>query len=169
MNRLLIFSLLFVVTLQAQNKSRMVTDEKSGGQMLTGISDRPVFSDTTFSWWFNSEYEGYKVKIKDLDGVKEKIKDFDITIVMAAWCGDSRREIPRFYKILDSLEYPSDKIKLIMVDRKKKDPSGEADSLKIRFIPTIIFYNGKTEAGRIIEAPKETLETDIHNIIFGTE
>lgn len=163
---LLMLIVLFTTLIQAQDKCKMVTDEKSGRQMLIGETDREAFKDTTFSWWYDSEYDNYNVKGKELSGVKDKINDYNFTIVMGTWCSDSRREIPRFYKVLDSLGVSSDKIKLIMVDRNKKDLSGEIDSLKIELVPTIIFYKDGEEKGRIEEAPKETLETDTYNIIF---
>ncbi|MDP4175154.1 MAG: thioredoxin family protein, partial [Bacteroidota bacterium] len=93
------------------------------------------------------------------------IRDYDITIVLGTWCSDSRREIPRFLKILDSLGFDSGKVKLLAVDREKKGLGDEIDSLKIELVPTIIFYKDGKEAGRITEAPEETLETDTNNII----
>ncbi|MGE5432685.1 MAG: thioredoxin family protein [Syntrophomonadaceae bacterium] len=167
-----LFILLFftaVLTLNAQeNKLKSVTDEKTGRQMLVGVANRSAFQDTSYSRWFNPEYDNYRVKTKDLAGLSDKIKDYGITIVMGTWCSDSHREIPRFYKILDTLKYPGSKVKLIMVDKKRKDLSGEVDSLNIELVPTIIFYKDGKEEGRITEAPQETLEKDTFNIVTGT-
>lgn len=156
-----------VLTLNAQDKVRTVIDEKSGRPMLVGVAERSAFQDTSYSKWFDPEYDNYRVKTKDLEGLSDKIKDYDITIVMGTWCSDSHREIPRFYKILDTLKYPDSKVKLILVDKKKKDLSGEVDSLKIELVPTIIFYKDGEEKGRITEAPQETLEKDTYNIVSG--
>ncbi|MDP4193434.1 MAG: thioredoxin family protein [Bacteroidota bacterium] len=151
---------------QTGDKYKLMKDEKSGRQMLIGQINREALSDTSFSWWFNSEYDNYTVKSKELDdSVKEEIRDYDITIVLGTWCSDSRREIPRFLKILDSLGFDSGKVKLLAVDREKKGLGDEIDSLKIELVPTIIFYKDGKEAGRITEAPVETLETDTNNII----
>lgn len=84
---------------------------------------------------------------------------------MGTWCSDSREQIPAFYKILDELNYPSDKVTLICVDRKKKGLSNEADGLNIELVPTIIFYRNGEEIGRIIETPQESLEKDLLGII----
>lgn len=161
--------LLFAATLclHAQDKLKTVVDEKSGRPMLVGSGDRSAFKDTSYSKWFDPEYENYRVKTKELGGIAEKIKDYDITIVMGTWCSDSHREIPRFYKILDTLKYPESKVRLIFVDKKRKDLSGEADSLEIELVPTIIFYKNNKEEGRITEAPQETLEKDTYNIVTG--
>lgn len=165
-----LFILLFfaaVLTLNAQDKVKTVIDEKSGKPVLVGVADRSAFQDTSYSKWYAPEYENYRVKTKDLDSLAGKIKDFQITIVMGTWCSDSHREIPRFYKILDTLKYPESSVKLILVDKNKKDLSGEVDSLNIELVPTIIFYKDGIEKGRISEAPQETLEKDTYNIVTG--
>jgi len=84
---------------------------------------------------------------------------------MGTWCSDSRREVPRFYKILDSLNFPSAKVKLIMVDRKKEAAEVNIASLNIELVPTMIIYNDGLEIGRIVETPKETLEKDLAAIL----
>lgn len=170
MDRKFTFLILFILLcslLQAQDKWKTVTDEKSGRQMLIGEISREALKDTSFSWWFDSEYEGYAVKSKELEGVEDRIKDYDITIVMGTWCSDSRREVPRFLKILDTLKYPEGKLKILSVDRKRKALNSEADSMKIELVPTFILSKGGKESGRITEAPVETLETDLNNIISG--
>lgn len=153
----------------AQDECKLVKDEKSGKQMLIGVSTREAFKDTSFSWWFDSEYENYTIKKKELgEDLPSKLKDYQITIVMGTWCSDSRREVPRFFKILDELNYPSDSIRVINVDRDMKDIDGEVTGLSVKLVPTIIFYKEDKEEGRIIEVPVETLEKDITAIVHGT-
>ena len=86
---------------------------------------------------------------------------------MGTWCSDSRREVPRFYKIMDSTGYDSNKINLIMVGRQLKDITGAVAKYNVELVPTIIFYENGAEKGRIVEAPKETLEKDIVSILKG--
>ncbi|MFZ0452215.1 MAG: thioredoxin family protein, partial [Ignavibacteriaceae bacterium] len=91
--------------------------------------------------------------------------DVNIEIVMGTWCSDSRREVPRFFKILDAVNYPSNKVGIICVDEDKKTQSNELDGLKIELVPTIIFYKDGNELGRIIESPHDTLEKDMIKIL----
>lgn len=158
--------LVFVALIPAQQKYKIIIDEKSEKQMLVGEISRSAFQDTSYSWWFNSEYENYNPSKIILDSISNKIKDVDITVILGTWCSDSRREVPRLFKILDSLGYPSNKVKLIAVDRNKKDLSGETDSLLIELVPTFIFYREGKELGRIVEAPAESLEKDINKIVW---
>jgi len=84
---------------------------------------------------------------------------------MGTWCSDSRREVPNFYKILDKLNYPDNKITLINVDRKKNGIEIDVSKLNIELVPTFIVYRNNTEIGRIIETPNESLERDLLKIL----
>lgn len=151
----------------SQQTNCMTKDAANGKPMLIGYCTREAFSDSSFAWWFNSEYNMYEVDSTALKNASEKLKDDGITIVMGTWCSDSRREVPRFYKILDYLGYPSDKVKLIMVNRNKKGSSDETDGLNIERVPTIIFYENDKELGRIVEYPQESLDKDMVKILNG--
>ncbi|MCH7972562.1 MAG: thioredoxin family protein [Bacteroidetes bacterium] len=157
------FLILFSVTTAAQNKK--IKDTKTSAPMLIGEINRQAFQDSVFSWWFNSEYQMYEVDSTSLKSDADELRNYDITLVLGTWCSDSRREVPRFLKILDYLNYPKDKIKIYAVDRSKKGLNNEIDSLNIQKVPTIIFYKNNKETGRIIEEPKVTLEKDLANIV----
>ena len=161
---ILFFALSYIV--QAQEINKLSVDDKSGKPMLIGLCDRTAFADTSFSWWFDSETNIYSVDSASFKNISDKLKDVKITIVMGTWCGDSKREVPRFFKILDFLDYDQKNIKLICVDRKKTTPTGEVENLDIKFVPTLIFYRDSNEIGRIIETPKESLEKDLVLIIM---
>jgi thiol-disulfide isomerase/thioredoxin len=98
---------------------------------------------------------------------KDVLNETDITIVMATWCSDSQREVPRFIKIMDSVGHDPSNITIINVDRKKMAEKTPVDKLKIERIPTFIFSKNGKELGRIVESPKESLEKDMVNIIGG--
>ncbi len=146
-------------------KNKKIKDPETSTPMLIGQVNLQAFQDPAFSSWFNSEYQMYKIDSTSLKGKANKLKNYDLTLVLGTWCGDSRREIPQILKILDYLNYPKDKVKIYTVDRNKKGLNDEVDSLNIQKIPTIIFYKDNKETGRIIEKPKVTLEKDLVNII----
>ena len=157
------FLILFSVISVPQNK--IIIDSKTSAPMLIGEINRQAFQDSVFSWWFNSEYLMYEVDSTSLKSNADKLRNYDITLILGTWCSDSRREVPRFFKILDYLNYQKDKIKIFAVDRSKKGLNNEVDSLNIQKVPTIIFYKNNKEFGRIIEEPKVTLEKDMANIV----
>ena len=88
-------------------------------------------------------------------------------------CGDSKREVPRFIKILESVNFPMENLKVVIVNKRrdfyKKSPQGEEWRLNIRRAPTFIFYKNGSEINRIIETPVSTLEGDIISIVLQQE
>ncbi|MGB9663477.1 MAG: thioredoxin family protein [Ignavibacteria bacterium] len=164
----LIFIIQFISNVNAQDKTsstfKIITDEKSGKPMLIGLCTKEnLTKDTSFSWWFEAEYDYYSpdssiIKLINLDSIK-------IVCVMGTWCSDSRREVPRFFKILDNLKFNEKNLTLYCVDRKKQADGFDIDQFVIERVPTFILYKNDSEIGRIIETPQETLEKDILNII----
>lgn len=162
---ILILILLISSNLPAQQFNNSTIDTVKNKKMLIGYCTREAFLDTAFKDWFDEQYNNYQPDYEIIDQLEGKLDDISITIVMGTWCSDSREQIPAFYKILDELNYPSDKVTLICVDRKKRGLSNEADDLNIELVPTIIFYRNGEEIGRIIETPQESLEKDLLGIV----
>jgi thiol-disulfide isomerase/thioredoxin len=123
-----------------------------------------------YSSWYLKGYDEYK---PDSEVIKKLLAmgtdGITITIVMGTWCPDSRRETPRFMKILDAWHFPEDRVTLIGVDDLKQSPIGDYDKLGIERVPTFIIYKNNIEAGRIIENPVSSLEQDMLNILSRNE
>lgn len=161
------------ISIMAQNKDTtafvkkdtLVKDILTQEPMLLGYCTRQAFNDTSFSWWFKSVYDMYEVDSVTTQKMAGRLDSLDITIVMGTWCSDSRREVPRFFKILDSMKFPEKNVTIITVGRNLKGMGTETDSLDIERVPTFIFYKNGKELGRIIESPKVSLEKDMLNIL----
>jgi thiol-disulfide isomerase/thioredoxin len=160
-----IAAILFSANLFAQEFNTLTTDEETGKPMLIGYTTLDAFSDTSFSWWWNSTYNMYEADSTVAEEVKLKLEGVDIKIVMGTWCSDSRREVPHFYKLLDEINYPKEKVTLITVNRDKQGLENEVEGLDINFVPTFIFYKNGEEIGRIVEMPYNTLEEDMLEIL----
>lgn len=159
-----IILLLFLsITIYAQ-EYKLIEDAKTKKLMLVGISTRDAFQDSNFSNWFNEEYENYEVDTNLVNQHKSEIVDKKIKIILGTWCSDSRREVPRFLKVLDFIGFLDDNLTIINVDRTKNGLSNETAELEIELVPTIIIYEESEEIGRIIETPNETLEKDLIEI-----
>ncbi len=158
---------MFCTNIVAQEYSTVTIDEKTEKPMLIGYVTLEAFNDTSFSWWWNSAYNMYEVDSVATEELKANINDVKIKIVMGTWCEDSRREVPHFYKILNTIDYPADKVTLINVNRDMQGLENEVEGLEIKFVPTIIFSRAGNVLGRIVEMPYETLEQDMLEIILG--
>ena len=162
---MMFISILFCTNMFAQKFNTITTDEKTDKLILIGYTTLEAFNDTSFSWWWNSEYNMYDVDSMDVEELKVKMEGVDIKLVMGTWCSDSRTEVPHFYKILDEINYPKEKVTLINVNRDKQGLENEVEGLDINFVPTFIFYIAEEEIGRIIEMPYETLEKDMLELL----
>jgi len=86
---------------------------------------------------------------------------------MGTWCGDSKRETPHFYKILDQTGFNINNLQLITVNRNKKTPDNLQEGFDVKRVPTFIFYKDGKEIGRYVEYARESLEKDILKIVTG--
>ncbi len=162
---LIITGVLLCPNLYAQEFDTITTDDETDKPMLIGYTTLEAFNDTSFSWWWNSAYNMYEVDSTAAEELKVKLEDVDIKIVMGTWCSDSRTEVPHFYKILDEINYPKEKVTLINVNRDKQGLENEVEGLDINFVPTFMLYRAGEEIGRIIEMPYETLEKDMLELV----
>ena len=94
-----------------------------------------------------------------------KYDDVSVVIFFGTWCHDSKRELPKALKIFNEIGINDENIELIAVGLDKKEPQGRAKKLRLMYTPTLIFFRGSQEIGRIIEKPVISLEKDIALII----
>ena len=145
-----------------------VIDFHDQSTWLLGYFNPELLTHYPYSTWYLEGFDNYKVKPEVLSKLQEINKEeISIKIVMGIWCPDSRREVPRFMKILDEWKFPASKVIFIGVDDAKQSPVGEYLKLDIQRVPTFIIYKNNIEAGRIIENPTTSLEQDMVNILTG--
>ena len=148
----------------------MVTAADFSGQAtwLLGYVNFFQMTRPPHSEWYESGFANYRYDRIVMDEIKKTSREgITIKIVLGTWCPDTRREMPRFMRILDSWEFPQEKITYIGVDNAKQSPVAEYESLNIERVPTFIIYRNNNEAGRIIEVPTTSLEQDMLNILRG--
>ena len=156
--------LMSTVILHAQEPNQRITDERSGREILIGNVTREGLEN--FGEWFNSGYQQYTPDSKHMDTIRRYETEYpDIFIVLGTWCGDSREQLPYFFKILDQLDYPPEKVSMIAVDRDKNAGNYKAADNNIQLVPTFIFTMNGKETGHIIETPERSLEQDFLNIL----
>jgi thiol-disulfide isomerase/thioredoxin len=167
--KLFVFLSLLIAPIIAftQQLNQKTTDPVKNNEMLIGCCNRDGFAaiNSNFDSAYKAEYTAYRANVETMKQLGEKLKDIKITVVMATWCGDSKDWVPRFYKIMDGLNFDYKNLKLISVDRSKKAAGTHVETLKIEKVPTFIFYRGEVELGRIIEVPTDLLEKDILKIV----
>lgn len=163
---LTILLILLGMNLSAQKLNKQIDDKSRNKKVLINNCTREgLISFPEFKERYDVEYSGYNVDSVTLDSIKPIVKETKITIVLGTWCGDSKFQVPHFFKVIDQLGIDQNDIKIISVDGNKKADDGLLDGLKIERVPTIIFYQKNKEIGRITETPIETLEKDMLHIL----
>jgi len=150
---------------QDRKLNQQVFDPKANKYILIGYCNRDALHDSVFDAYYQKEYDEYLPDRDILSQMYPLLSGLTVTIVMATWCGDSREQVPRFYKIFDMLEHSFPDPDLICVDKDKKAPDVSLEGMNIERVPTFIFYFNGRELGRIIETPKETIEKDMLSIL----
>jgi len=137
---------------------------------VLGYFNRERLTNEPHSEWFVKGYNDYELNSEAINRLlKIPYEGITIKIVMGTWCPDSRKQVPRFIRIIDTWKFPMDGITFIGVDDAKLSPVGEYEKLDIQRVPTFIFYKNNIEEGRIIENPVTSLEQDIVNILTGKD
>lgn len=165
----LIFLGIVILTLTHCSSNKMTelsttyfTIFKENKRMYANTEDSSEFD----SWLSKAErnYRTYHLKKSkltalDLEGVK-------IKIIGAAWCSDTREQVPNFIRILEEISFPVKQIEYHFVDRDKNAPGDDfISNYSFSKVPTFIFYRDNKEIGTIIETPANTLEEDMVAIL----
>jgi len=154
------------ISLSAQEKNQIVYDSVRSQSIILGFCYRPFLEQfSPFNLNYSDEYQNYKSGLEPSPRLDSLTSGLFITIVLATWCGDSKEQVPRFFRILDDIGFPTERVSLICVDGRKQCDTPDVLPLHIERVPTFIFYKGCREIGRIIETPVVTLEADFLAII----
>lgn len=105
-----------------------------------------------------------------LDSSVQKIRAVttptEIVVILGTWCGDSKRTLPPFLKLLHLAANPNIRVAMHGVDRTKKDGGGLTTRYGITRVPTMVVLQNGVEIGRFTERPKVSVESDIVAIFY---
>jgi thiol-disulfide isomerase/thioredoxin len=157
-------------TLQSTTDVAPADDFSSQATWLLGYFNPVQLTREPYSKWYIKGYDDYQFNTDAINELLQIKKDeLSIKVVMGTWCPDSRREVPRFMRVLDIWQFPVANVTFIGVDDAKLSPVGEYEQLNIQRVPTFIILKNNIEAGRIIENPSTSLEKDMVNILERNE
>jgi thiol-disulfide isomerase/thioredoxin len=123
-----------------------------------------------FGKWFNPGYENYHPSPETATALKKQsFNNISIKVFFGTWCGDSKREVPHFLKLLSAISFPGKQVQLIGLGGSdsliKQSPGHEENGLGIFRVPTFIIYKNGVEINRINEYPVYSLEKDLLTIL----
>ena len=143
--------------------------EHERGPHLVGAVERSGITGQFPDWDATySEYEPLPDAVATLAAVDAPV---EVVCVLGTWCHDSEREVPRFWKILDTVDNANLELTMYAVGRTDDEGAlaveaelGYVESLRltwdVELVPTFVFLRDGEEIGRIVETPETTLEED---------
>lgn len=161
------FFLIAICTLLSCKTQQEITATKNKQEDLVGFANKSSFQQAPYDTWFTKNYKAYTPDITTISRLKENLKGISIKGFMGTWCGDSKREVPRFYKILETADFNFKDLELVTVNRTKKTPDNLQEGYTIIRVPTFIFFKNGKEIGRYVEYARESLEKDMLAIVSG--
>lgn len=169
MKNLITILLLFISNFVFSQPIDQVFERANGAVNILGKASLERLQADPFKEWYDKNYEDYEVDRETLSSLK--MPD-SITLFMGTWCGDSKREVPRFIKALEAVSFDFEKLNIICLNtgfqNYKQAPEREEAGQNIHRVPTFIFHSESgEEIGRIVEEPVVSLEKDLKDIIEG--
>lgn len=160
-----LFSILIAVSVTAN--AQTITEKP---KILYGICTKDSLLADPFSKWFTAGYDSYRPNSLTTSLLrKQSVDNISIDVFFGTWCGDSKREVPRFLKLLDEISFPAKRLRLIGVGGGdsliKQSPQHEEAGKGIFRVPTFIIYKNGIEINRINEFPAFSLEKDMLAIL----
>jgi hypothetical protein len=125
-----------------------------------GPTTRTEIETTLPAWREASELASVDSSVaRDLANVAPGAR---VDVYLGTWCGDSRREVSRLFRALESVPEPPFDVRFIAVDRDKR-----AD-IELRYVPTIVVSRDGREVGRIVESAPRGIERELLDLLNGT-
>jgi thiol-disulfide isomerase/thioredoxin len=99
--------------------------------------------------------------------IKANASDVTVLLIVATWCPDSKREVPRFFATMDGAGIRESQLTMVGVDRTKKDAEGLTEKWGVTRVPTFVFLRNGQEVGRVVERTPAgaTLEGEIARVL----
>ena len=85
-----------------KNQETSAVKDKSGN--LVGIATKELLQQEPFSEWFGLNYDEYELDATVTEQLKPLLKKVNVKVFMGTWCGDSKEQVPVFYKIMDAVK-----------------------------------------------------------------
>jgi len=111
--------------------------------------------------------EPYAPDAAAIAAIRTRAGDVTVLLIVATWCPDSKREVPRFFAIMDGAGIRESQLTMVGVDRTKKDAEGLTEKWGVTRVPTFVFLRNGQEVGRVVERTPAgaTLEGEIARVL----
>lgn len=140
--------------------------EPSGNKVLIGGIEEKALRELPFAEWYLPTFTAYNPDENVIRKFRKDLNRCRIEVFFSSWDENSQQMIPQFMKILSNAKFSEKRMTIYALNRYKKSFYGEEIGKEILLLPTIIFYKGTREIGRITGKPiTGSWESDILMIV----
>lgn len=139
--------------------------EPLGAKIVIGKFSPSVLERDSSFLWYGQNYRAFSPDSSSVAFISMAAKDVHFVVFGGTWCGDTKRELPKFFKTVLLAHIPGANIDLYGVDRSKRSEDGLTEKYGISRVPTIILLSGGREIGRIVEYTTKGMEFDLANLL----
>ena len=132
--------------------------------VLKGKIDMKTLMNDSSTTWFYKGVNSYQPNDNMLNYIKTNRSNFNVVVVMGTWDKTSQEVVPALYKVMITGGSPDEQVVKYAAD-KKLETDAPVD-YKVKKLPTIIVFKDGKEEGRIVGAPKESVEGDLSRILL---
>ena len=130
----LFLAFLIAFNTNAVSQITQYSDKKGNAHLLGHIEQNDLKAEP-YSVWYNEVYDKYELDTETIKMIdKYYSDDIKIKIYLGTWCGDSKREVSRFLKIMAHSKIKLENIELICLDARsetyKQGPNGEGSGIE---------------------------------------
>ncbi|MDO6431250.1 thioredoxin family protein [Flavitalea sp. BT771] len=151
--------------------ANLEVNDAHGNPQLLGKTSRERLEQPPYRDWFMKSYDAYPIDSITAARLRAGLAGKHLIVFLGTWCGDSRREVPRLFKLLDCCGIASSAVDIVTVSNSdslyKQSPNHEEKGLNIFRVPDFIVLDKGREIGRIVESPVVSLEKDLLSIVSG--
>jgi len=167
-HKIVLWVLISVLIVSCGKKEKEESEaEKATYPILTGW----LTADSIFNHLpeMKTEKEEYQPDSAAIAYLKQFNQNVNVLVMLGTWCSDSRREVPRFLKVMEEAGNDRFHYELFGLDRSKRDSLGLGEKNQIEYVPTFIIFQDSGEIGRIVETPQISIEQDLVDILTDIE
>jgi len=166
------YSILLCLFIGLSTFAQSINQEMDGKKpYLIGKINKDGLTTAPYQSWFEKNYNSVQPDAKLVEQLKPLLPEYTIKAFLGTWCGDSRREVPRLYQVLDLAEFPLQRLTTVALDKHadhyRQSPGGEQEAMNVFRVPTIILFKDGKEVNRIVERPKVSIEADLLTMMQG--
>ena len=117
LNTLILLVFTIHLTGQIKNKEVLINNQPP---FLIGKIDKNILTGDNYNIWFKNNFDNYTPNFVIIKDISNELKSYDIKLFMGTWCGDSKNEVPKIFKILEACNFPMEQLMTVAVSNDPK-------------------------------------------------